>query len=189
MDAEGSGRELLLTLWWPPQNPRKKAARGYCDSISGNANPANTFELSQRRRCKGRLPGPRRGFWVPSGSLSPRTGPFTRYREKVESTTKKGGVYKPVQTRHVNRPLFGDDEVRTLLNDSILMPRGKNAARRFFPLSCRAFTVPSFLFTVEVFCFRLVFFTYGGGIGNETDQILFWKGGTVSATDQTDFPP
>ena len=44
---------------------------------SQNPNPASTFELSLSlppcRRCKEGLPGPRRGFWVPSGSLSPKT--------------------------------------------------------------------------------------------------------------------
>ena len=73
MDAEGLGRKLLLNpLCWPLQNPWK-ADRGYCDGISKNAKPASTFELSQCRRSKGGLPGPRRGFSVPSGSLSPRT--------------------------------------------------------------------------------------------------------------------
>ena len=59
-------------LWWPPQSPWKED-RGYCDSISQNANPASAFELSQFRHCKEGLPGPRRGFWVPSVSLSPKT--------------------------------------------------------------------------------------------------------------------
>ena len=52
MDTEGLGRKLLLTpRWWPPQSPWK-ADRGYCDSISQNANPTSTFELSRCRQCK-----------------------------------------------------------------------------------------------------------------------------------------
>ena len=45
MDAEGLGRKLLLT---PPATLGEpwKADCGYCDSISQNANPASTFELS-----------------------------------------------------------------------------------------------------------------------------------------------
>ena len=60
-------------LWWPLQSPWK-ADHGYWDSISRNANPASSFELSQCRHCKERLPGPKRAFRVPSGSLSPKTG-------------------------------------------------------------------------------------------------------------------
>ena len=45
----------------------------YCDSISQKTNSANTFELSQCWHCKERLLEPRKGFWVTSGSLSPRT--------------------------------------------------------------------------------------------------------------------
>ena len=59
-------------LWWPSQSPWK-ADRGYCDSISQNANPASTFELSQCQPCKEGLPGPRRGFGMPSGNLFPKT--------------------------------------------------------------------------------------------------------------------
>ena len=59
-------------LWWPPQSPWK-ADRGYCDTISQNSNPASTLELSHCWHCTEGLPGPRRGFWVPSGSLSPKT--------------------------------------------------------------------------------------------------------------------
>ena len=50
-----------------------KADCRYCDSISQNANPASTFELSQLWHCKERLLEPRKGFWVTSGSLSPKT--------------------------------------------------------------------------------------------------------------------
>ena len=61
MDAEGLGRRLLLT---PSGDPGRAPE---------NANPASTFELSQCRHCKEGLPGPRRRFWVLSGSLSPKT--------------------------------------------------------------------------------------------------------------------
>ena len=61
MDAEGLGRKLLLTRSGDPQKtPEKQSA--YCHSISKNANPASTFELSQCWRCKGGLTGPRGGF-------------------------------------------------------------------------------------------------------------------------------
>ena len=47
---------------------------GNCDSISQNAHPSSTFvEFSQCQHCQERLPGPRKGFWVISGSLSPKT--------------------------------------------------------------------------------------------------------------------
>ena len=61
MHAEGLGHKPLLT---PSGDPRR---------ISQNAHPASTFELSQSRHCKERQPGPRKGFWVTSGSLSPKT--------------------------------------------------------------------------------------------------------------------
>ena len=52
MDVEGLGRKLLLTPSGDlPQNPWR-ADGGYCESISQNANPASTFELSQCRHCK-----------------------------------------------------------------------------------------------------------------------------------------
>ena len=55
-----------------PDNP-SKADCGYCDDVSQNANPASTFKVSQCRHCKERLPGPRKGFWMTPGSLSPKT--------------------------------------------------------------------------------------------------------------------
>ena len=53
------GPKLLLTPSGDPAEPLK-ADRGWRDTISKNANPASTFEISQCRHCKGRLPGPRR---------------------------------------------------------------------------------------------------------------------------------
>ena len=79
-------------LWWPPQNPWK-ADRGYCDSISKNAQPASVFELSQCRPCKGGLPGPRRGLGCPPAVCSPeRPHPFTHYRENSSKIVKFGAV-------------------------------------------------------------------------------------------------
>ena len=74
MDAEGFNRKLLLTPPPPatPGNPRK-ADSGYLDSISQNVKPASTFEFSPCRHCQERPPGLRRGFWVSSGNLSPKT--------------------------------------------------------------------------------------------------------------------
>ena len=53
MDAEGLGRKLLLT---PPPTPGEPHEKQTVGSISQNANPASTFELSQCRHCKERLP-------------------------------------------------------------------------------------------------------------------------------------
>ena len=72
MDAEGLGRGLLLTSLATPRKSLKADCR-YCDGISRSANPASTFKLSQCRHCKERLVGPSKGFWVTSGSLSPKT--------------------------------------------------------------------------------------------------------------------
>ena len=72
MDEEGLGRKLLLT---PSDDPRRAPENQTAGTvgISQHANPASTFELSQCRHCKQGLPGPRRGFRVASGSLSPKT--------------------------------------------------------------------------------------------------------------------
>ena len=69
MDAEGLGRKLLLT----PPPPLKSRLWALSLWISHNAHPPSTFEFSQCRHCKERLPGPRKGFWVTSGNLSPKT--------------------------------------------------------------------------------------------------------------------
>ena len=87
MDAEGLGRKLLLT---PSGDPRRAPEKQIVGD-SQNANPASTFELSQCQHCKGGLPGPRRGFWVPSSSLSPkRPRPFAHYREFLDCGFTKG---------------------------------------------------------------------------------------------------
>ena len=55
MGAEGLGRKLLLTPSADPHRSPWKAGRGYCDSISQNADPASTFStLSAKRGCLGR---------------------------------------------------------------------------------------------------------------------------------------
>ena len=64
MDAEGLGSKLLLT---PP------LFGWYCESISQDALLASTYKFSQCRRYKERLPGLRKGFWVTSSRLSPKT--------------------------------------------------------------------------------------------------------------------
>ena len=74
MDAEGLGRKLLLT---PSGDPRRAPERQTLSAVTSSHKmryPASTFELSQCLRCKEGLPGPRRGFWVPSGSLPLQTG-------------------------------------------------------------------------------------------------------------------
>ena len=73
----------------PPKIPEKQTA----GTVTQNAHPASTFELSQCRHCKEGLPGPRRGFWVTPGSLSPkRPRPFarSRYSEKINSCKENG---------------------------------------------------------------------------------------------------
>ena len=66
-------------LWWPPQSPWKADLKCF-DSISQNANPASTFELSQCLRCKEGLPGPRKAFGCPPAVCPPRRPrPFAHY--------------------------------------------------------------------------------------------------------------
>ena len=80
MDAEGWGRKLLLTPSCDPRKPLKNRTDcGYHDSISQSAHCASTFERSQCRHCKERLPGPRKCFWATSGSLSPKTSERKRH--------------------------------------------------------------------------------------------------------------
>ena len=74
VDAEGLGRKLLLTLLVTPRRAPEKQTIGTATAshkmltlqvLSSSLNAPGT--------AKGGLPGPRRGFWVLSGSLSPRT--------------------------------------------------------------------------------------------------------------------
>ena len=84
--ANGRGGFASQTAAHPPRRPASK----YCDSVSQNANPASTFELSQCKRCKGGLPGPRRGFWCPPAVCPPeRPRPFTHYREKCRKSASE----------------------------------------------------------------------------------------------------
>ena len=53
MDAEGLGRKLLLTPSGDPRRTPEKQTVGTVDSMSKNAKPASTFELSQCRPRKG----------------------------------------------------------------------------------------------------------------------------------------
>ena len=68
----------------PPGNPQKTSEKQTVGTVTAShktPHPPSTFELSQRRHCKERLPGPRKGLWVTSSSLSPkRPRPFTRCR-------------------------------------------------------------------------------------------------------------
>ena len=68
----GFGSQTAAARLATPQ-PLKKTDCGYCDSISQNSKPASPFKLSQCWRCKEKLPGPRKGFWVTFGSLSSKT--------------------------------------------------------------------------------------------------------------------
>ena len=61
------GRKLLL-IHPPPW--LKQAVSTVTASHNLLAHPASTSEISQCRHCKERLPGPRQGLWVTSGSLS-----------------------------------------------------------------------------------------------------------------------
>ena len=71
MDAEGLGRKLLLTPAVTPAEPLKSRPWVLGQHLT-NAKPASSLELSQCWHCKEGLPGPRRGFRVPFGSLSPK---------------------------------------------------------------------------------------------------------------------
>ena len=74
MDAEGLRRKLLLT---PPHDPRGTPEKQTVGTVTASHKMLSLkalFELSQCQHCKGGLPGPRRGIWVPSGSLPPQNG-------------------------------------------------------------------------------------------------------------------
>ena len=72
MDAAGLGRKLLLT---PSGDfcraPEKQTVGTVAASHKMLALQALSSSLNART-AKRRLPGPRRQFWVPSGSLSPK---------------------------------------------------------------------------------------------------------------------
>ena len=76
MDAEGLGRKLLLT---PSGDPRRTPEEQTVGTVTASQNMLTLQALSSSlhagRRCKGRLPEPRRGFWVPS-TVSIYTLPF-----------------------------------------------------------------------------------------------------------------
>ena len=73
----------VANCYWAPDNPWKVHA-GYFDSISQNAKPASTFELSACRHCKerptglGEAFGPKNG-WPPAVCPPKRPQPFTHY--------------------------------------------------------------------------------------------------------------
>ena len=73
MDAEGLGRKLLLT---PSGEPRRTPEKKTAGSVTASHKMLTLQALSSKLNAgtaKRGLPGPRRGFWVPSSSLSPRT--------------------------------------------------------------------------------------------------------------------
>ena len=73
MDAEGLGRKLLLTLSGDLRRTPEKQTVG---SVTASQNVLTLQALSSSLNAgaaKGGLPGPRATFWVPSGSLSPKT--------------------------------------------------------------------------------------------------------------------
>ena len=73
MDAEGLGRKLLVT---PCGDPRRTLEKQTVGTMTASHKMLSLQALSSSLNAgtaKGGLPGPRRGFWVPSGSLSPRT--------------------------------------------------------------------------------------------------------------------
>ena len=74
MDAEGLGRKLLL-------NPSGDSCRAPEKQTVGTVTASHKMLTLQALssslnadNAKRGLPGPRRGFWVPSGSLSPKNG-------------------------------------------------------------------------------------------------------------------
>ena len=85
MDAEGLGRKLLLT---PLGDPRR-TPETLTDSISQNANPASTFELSQCRHCKERLRllGDLRQSVPQNGRVHLHIEDGTRAQQKKSGTT------------------------------------------------------------------------------------------------------
>ena len=68
----------------PPPTLRDQTVGNYCGSISQNANPASTFQLSHCGRCKERLPGPRNGFLGDLRQSVPQNG-----RVHIHTTNKK----------------------------------------------------------------------------------------------------
>ena len=79
MDAEGLGRKLLLTvieLLTLSGSPRRAPEKETVGTVRASHKMLTLQALSGSLNvgtAKRGLPGPRRGFWVPSGSLSPKT--------------------------------------------------------------------------------------------------------------------
>ena len=73
MDTEGLGRKLLLT---PSRDPRRTPEKQTVGTVTASQKMPSLQALSSSLNAgpgKGGCLGPRRGFWVPSGSLFPRT--------------------------------------------------------------------------------------------------------------------
>ena len=76
MDTEGLGRKVLLTPHWrPPENtPKEQTVATATASHEMLTLQALSSSLNTgTAQCRERLPGPRKGFWVTSSSLSPKT--------------------------------------------------------------------------------------------------------------------
>ena len=73
MDAEGLGRKLLLTRSSHPCRTPEKQIVGTVTATQKMLSLQALSSSLNAGAAKGGLPEPRRGFWVPSGSLSPRT--------------------------------------------------------------------------------------------------------------------
>ena len=88
MDAESLGRKLLLTpLATPRKHPKSKLWLLWPHLTK--CSPCKHFRALSMWHCKERWPGPRRGFWVISSSLSPkRPRPFTHSLALAEGPSK-----------------------------------------------------------------------------------------------------
>ena len=86
MDAEGLGRKLLLTRSGDPRRTPEKQTAGTV-TASHKILTLQALSSSQCQRCREGVPGPRRGFWVPSSAQAvcppERPRPFTHYRQKL----------------------------------------------------------------------------------------------------------
>ena len=99
--ANGRGGFGLQTAadppWRPPTTPEKQ-------TVGTVTNPGSIFELSQCRHCKERPPGPRKGFWVTSGGLSPKTAASVYPLHIIEKSQGKIGPGESGLTGAFPRP-------------------------------------------------------------------------------------
>ena len=76
MDAEGLGRKLLLTPSGDPRRGPQKQTGGIVTASHKMLAPQALSTSLNAGTAEMGLPGPRKGFWVPSGSQSPETAAF-----------------------------------------------------------------------------------------------------------------